>query len=232
MQELGLDQQALYRSQWHKPGYCGPAGLEQKLLRSNSHSRVFNLVGGRGLPFPMGEALHIISTWTNDNEVLLRSIFCVKTYSVLLAGDFRAPHDQHRANLELKWQRHRDYRDGMWHYRAFLNIPYTPSSHLAGPKFPLEAELTPELMGVMAGSDAEVMQTQHRSEATRWHSVISRNKQLNMKVILKIFCFRNGFQFVFVFFKSEALYMLLVIFMAMVSIMQQIYRQFLELLCL
>lgn len=130
----------------------------------------------------------------------LEAFFCVKTYSVLLAGDFRAPHDQHRANLELKWQRHRDYRDGMWHYRAFLNIPYTSSSHLVGPKFPLEAELTPELMGVMAGSDAEVMQAQHRSEATRWHSVISRNKQLNMKVILKIFCFRNGFQFVFVFF--------------------------------
>lgn len=84
----------------------------------------------------------------------------------------------------------------------------------------------------MAGSDAQVVQTQHRSEATRWHSVISRNKQLELKVILKIFCFRNGFQVWFFFFKSEDLSMLLVNFMAMVSIMWQIYGQFLEYNCL
>lgn len=81
------------------------------------------------------------------------------------------------------------------------------------------------------------MQTQHRSEATRWHSVISRNKQLNLEVVLKFFCFRNGFQvwgfFICLFcFKSGALYMLLANFMAMVSIIRQIYRQFLKYSCL
>lgn len=83
--------------------------------------------------------------------------------------------------------------------RSLSQIPFRSSSHLVNPELPPEAhgDLGSTMVQNSSGPGlARVVEPCRGSEATRWHSVISRNKQLNSKVVLKIFCFRSGFQFI------------------------------------
>lgn len=86
-------------------------------------------------------------------------------------------------------------------YVALQSLPRIPfrSSHLVNPELPPEAYVDlgrTTVQNSLGPGLARVVEPCRGSEATRWHSVISRNKQLNSKAVLKNFCFSNGIQFI------------------------------------